>query len=48
MTLRLQVSDLGMLQSYYKSAYALIRPACPACFVAISPRVYEQVMMRKR
>ena len=38
-----QVSNLGMLQTYYRSAYALIRPACPACFVAISPRVYEQV-----
>jgi len=36
-----------MLQSYYKSAYALIRPACPACFVAISPRVYEQVTCAK-
>ena len=35
-----------MLQTYYKNAYALIRPACPACFVAISPRVNEEVRMR--
>ena len=42
----MQVSNLGMLQTYYKNAYALIRPACPACFVAISPRVNEEVCMR--
>ncbi len=39
----MQVTNLGMLQTYYKNAYALIRPACPACFVAISPRVNEEV-----
>ena len=41
----LQVTNLGLLQTYYKNAYALIRPACPACFVAISPRVNEEVRM---
>ena len=38
-----QVADPTKLYSYYKDAYALIRPACPDCFVAISPRVWEEV-----
>ncbi len=38
-----QVGNLGMLQSYYMSAYSLIRPACPNCFVFIAPRVNEEV-----
>ncbi len=41
----MQVTNLALLQTYYKNAYALIRPACPACFVAISPRVNEEVLM---
>ena len=31
-----------MLQSYYYAAYAAVRKYAPNCFVAISPREWEQ------
>ena len=34
--------DAGKLRAYYEDAYAAIRAHAPACFVAISPRNWEQ------
>jgi len=36
------VKNVGMLQSYYYAAYAAVRKYAPDCFVAISPREWEQ------
>ncbi len=37
-----QVNNVGMLQSYYYAAYAAVRKYAPNCFVAVSPREWEQ------
>ena len=34
--------DAGKLRAYYEDAYAAIREHAPDCFVAISPRNWEQ------
>jgi hypothetical protein len=34
--------DAGKLRAYYEDAYVAIRAAAPDCFIAISPRNWEQ------
>ena len=34
--------DAGKLRAYYEDAYTVIRKHAPDCFVAISPRNWEQ------
>ena len=37
-----QVNNLTTLQGYYRSAYSAVRASCPACYVFIAPRTWEQ------
>ena len=36
------MANVGALGLYYKTAYAAVRAACPECFVAISPLLWQQ------
>ena len=38
----MQVANVGALALYYKTTYAAVRAACPECFVAISPLLWQQ------
>ncbi len=37
-----QVANVSALGLYYKTTYAAVRAACPDCFVAISPLLWQQ------